>query len=150
MRSSQGKVRTRGADTKYRLTVEELQLFANQLETLPAKVAGHTGVSGLLAQVAQFQGEASRLLEAETVELEVVERCLEKGEGLEIELIEVGQLRAKAEQLAWLEEMAELLSEPGEVRVDSYFCWFFFALSSTCQPLSGLLRFCKLSSEPHR
>ena len=114
--SSQGKVRTRGADTKYRLTVEELQLFANQLETLPAKVAGHTGVSGLLAQVAQFQVEASRLLEAETVELEVVERCLEKGEGLEIELVEVGQLRAKAEQLAWMEEMTELLSEPGEVR----------------------------------
>ena len=114
--SSQGKVRTRGADTKYRLTVEELQLFANQLETLPAKVAGHTGVSGLLAQVAQFQGEASRLLEVEAVELEVVGRCLEKGEGLEIELVEVGQLRAKAEQLAWLEEMTELLSEPGEVR----------------------------------
>ena len=37
-------------------------------------------------------------------------------EGLEIELVEVGQLRAKAEQLAWLEEMTELLSEPGEVR----------------------------------
>ena len=41
---------------------------------------------------------------------------MEKGEGLEIELVEVGQLRAKAEQLAWLEEMTELLSEPGEVR----------------------------------
>ena len=34
------KVRTRlGADAKYRLTLEELQLFANQLETLPAKVS---------------------------------------------------------------------------------------------------------------
>ena len=34
------KPRTRGsqADAKYRLTAEELQLFANQLETLPAKV----------------------------------------------------------------------------------------------------------------
>ena len=35
------KVRTRlGADAKYRLTVEELELFVNQLETLPAKVSG--------------------------------------------------------------------------------------------------------------
>ena len=144
--SSQGKVRTRGADTKYRLTVEELQLFANQLETLPAKVAGHTGVSGLLTQVAQFQGEASRLLEAEVVELEVVERCLEKGEGLEIELIEVVQLRAKAEQLAWLEEMTELFSEPGEVRVCGvHFCWLLLALSSTCLPLLALVTSCWLS-----
>ena len=46
----------------------------------------------------------------------MVSRCLEKGESLEIELIEVGQLRAKAEQLAWLEEMTELFSEPGEVK----------------------------------
>lgn len=39
----QGKVRTRlgGADAKYRLTVEELELFANQLETLPARVSGY-------------------------------------------------------------------------------------------------------------
>ena len=29
-----------GADAKYRLTVEELELFVNQLETLPAKVSG--------------------------------------------------------------------------------------------------------------
>ena len=34
------KVRTRlGADAKWRLTVEELELFVNQLETLPAKVS---------------------------------------------------------------------------------------------------------------
>ena len=43
------QVGTRGADTKYRLIAEECQLFVNQLE--PARVAGHVGFRGLLAQV---------------------------------------------------------------------------------------------------
>jgi len=42
--STQGKIRTRlGTEAKYRLTVEELELFVNQLETLPAKVTGQQG-----------------------------------------------------------------------------------------------------------
>ena len=35
---SKPRTRVSQADAKYRLTAEELQLFANQLETLPAKV----------------------------------------------------------------------------------------------------------------
>ena len=127
-------MRTRGGDTKYRLTVEELQLFANQLETLPARVAGHEGVAGLLQQVgnldllnlmatllqvANFQQEANHLLEKDGAELEAVEKCLERGEGLEIELLEVARLRAKAEQLAWQEEVQELLQEPAEVNLEA-------------------------------
>ena len=34
--NQKAKTRCRGVDAKYRLTVEELQLFAKQLETLPA------------------------------------------------------------------------------------------------------------------
>ena len=50
--SFQVRTRTRGVvDAKYRLTVEELQLFATQLETLPAKVEGREAVDGLLKQV---------------------------------------------------------------------------------------------------
>ena len=91
-------------------------MFFNQLEALPAKVAGFTGVGSLLNQAAQFQDEATKLLQADTLELEFVERCLEKGEELEIELIEVEQLRARADQLAWLEEVAELLSKDKKLR----------------------------------
>ena len=68
------KVRTRlGADAKYRLTLEELQWFANQLETLPAKVTGHDGVAELLDSVASFQREAGRLLGRDNVEVEDID-----------------------------------------------------------------------------
>merc|ERR1719356_1642834 len=61
--SNKGKVRTRlGADAKYRLTLEELQLFSNLLE-----------------KVAVFQKESSRLLERDVVDVDDVEKCLEKG-----------------------------------------------------------------------
>ena len=94
------KVRTRlGADAKYRLTLEELQLFANQLETLPAKVTGHDGVAELLDNVASFQREAGRLLGRDSVEVEDIDKCLEKGEGLEIDLVELGQLKARSDQV---------------------------------------------------
>jgi hypothetical protein len=56
-------------DSKYRLTVEELQLFATQLETLPAKVEGREAVESLLQQVDKFQTEANKLLQ---VKLKVV------------------------------------------------------------------------------
>ena len=110
------KRRTADVGLRYKLTLEELQLFFNQLEALPAKVAGFTGVCSLLDQAAQFQDEAAKLLQANALELEFVERCLEKGEELGIELIEVEQLRARADQLAWLEEVAELLSKDKKVR----------------------------------
>ena len=101
---------------RYKLTLEELQLFFKHLEALPAKVAGFKGVGMLLDQVAQFQDEAARLLEADSPTLELVESCIELGEELEIELTEVEQLRARADQLAWLEELSELLSQDKKVR----------------------------------
>ena len=118
--SSKGKVRTRlGADAKYRLTLEELQLFSNQLETLPAKVTGHDGVAELLEKVAVFQKESSRLLEREIVDVDEVDQCLEKGEQLEIDLQELTHLKAKSDQLTWLEEVKEFLEDPSEVTVEA-------------------------------
>ena len=59
-----------------------------------------------------FQAEASHLLEEEDhVELEQVDRLLEKGELLEIEMVEIDHLRARADQLAWCNEVAELLTK---------------------------------------
>ena len=118
--SNKGKVRTRlGADTKYRLTLEELQLFSNQLETLPAKVAGHDGVADLLQNVAAFQKDSARLLERDVADVEDIDKCLEKGEQLEIDLQELFQLKAKSDQLTWLEEVKEFLEDPSEVTVEA-------------------------------
>ena len=57
------RTRTRVVDAKYRLTVEELELFSNQLQTLPVKVSGHKAVEDLLKQVKEFKGAAGKLLE---------------------------------------------------------------------------------------
>ena len=72
------RTRTRGIlDTKYRLTVEELQLFANQLEMLPAKVSGHVAVKELITQVESFQKDASKLLEMKKPDAKDIEKCVE-------------------------------------------------------------------------
>jgi len=118
--NNQGKVRTRmGADAKYRLTLEELQLFANQLETLPAKVTGHDGVADLLKNVAEFQKDASKILSKEAVDVDDIDKCLEKGEMLEIDLQELGHLKSKSDQLSWLEEVKDFMEDPSEVTVEA-------------------------------
>ncbi len=107
------RTRTRGVlDNKYRLTVEELQLFANQLETLPAKVAGHESVKELLEQVESFQKDAHKLLDLAKPDAKDVEKCIDFGVGLEIELPELNQLKGKHKQTEWLEEVQELLDDP--------------------------------------
>ena len=101
-----------GSGTVFNLTVEELKLFFSQLQALPAKVASEDNVRRLLDSVLVFQAEASNLLEDDHghVELEQVEGLLEKGELLEIEMVEIDHLRARADQLAWCKQVAELLT----------------------------------------
>ena len=45
------------------------------------------------------------MLESMEPSLETVHLCLERTEGLEIKLLEVMQLGARGEKLAWLEEV---------------------------------------------
>ena len=125
-----------GSGTVFNLTVEELKLFFSQLEALPAKVASEDSVRGLLDKVLVFQAEASHLLEEEDhVELEQVERLIEKGELLEIEMVEIDHLRARADQLAWCNEVAELLTK--KVRTLCWLCMNVSVLS-----ISGEQRQC--------
>ena len=70
-------------------------------------------------QVAHFQPDVVKLLESMEPTLELVQRCLERGEGLEVDLLEVVQRGAWGEQLAWLEEVRELLEDPAEVGLEA-------------------------------
>ncbi len=113
--SKKVRTRTRGvvaADSKYRLTVEELQLFANQLETLPVKVSGKDDVHELLEQVNSFQKDATKLLDIEKPDAKDIERCVELGVSLDVELPELADLKAKQKQTEWLEEVQEVLDDP--------------------------------------
>lgn len=81
------------------MTVEELQLFATQLQTLPAKVEGCEAVEALLVQVEKFQTDAHKLLEEEDPDGADIEACVDFGLSLDIELTELAQLKEKQKQV---------------------------------------------------
>ena len=109
----QVRTRTRGVlDSKYRLTVEELQLFANQLEMLPAKVQGHEAVRELLEAVESFRKDARKLLDMSTPDSKDLEKCVEVGSELDVELPELSELKGKLKTTEWLEEVGEMLEDP--------------------------------------
>ena len=119
MLQQQVRTRMRGvAETKYRLTVEELELFVNQLDMLPAKVSGQETVIELLEHVQVFQKDARKLLDMEKPGAKDIEKCVEVGVGLDVELPELEQLRSKQKTTEWLEEVQELMDEPGETSFD--------------------------------
>ncbi len=99
-------------ESKYRLTVQELELFVNQLEMLPVKVQGHAAVVDLLEAVESFKKDAGKLLEMDKPDTKDVEKCVEAGAGLDVELPELPDLRNKLKMTEWLEEVGEMLDDP--------------------------------------
>ncbi|XP_021942089.1 lysine-specific demethylase 5A-like [Zootermopsis nevadensis] len=90
------KVRTRTRQTieaKYKLTVEELSLFYEQIESLPCTIREGEGVKELLDRVKDFQTEAAELLGQEMPESQLVDKCIENGIVLDIELSEIPKLK---------------------------------------------------------
>lgn len=107
------RTRTRGInDSKSRLTVEELQLFANQLDTLPAKVSGRDTVIQLLEQVEKFQTAAKKLLSKNVEDVEELNKVIETGSGLDVDLPELEELKQKSKQVQWLDEAKDILEDP--------------------------------------
>ena len=118
------KVRTRTrlqGEAKCRLTLEELQLFVQQLQKLPCKLPESEAIHGitrmkfhftpnnfslqmhlfyieLFKNVSEFQKEARLLLEPidenqSIPDLEVLQKCLERGATFGIDLPEIGRLK---------------------------------------------------------
>ena len=96
------KVRTRTrlqGEAKCRLSFEELQMFVQQLQQLPCQLAEAPAIYELLTNVTEFQAQAKELLEpqgdkAETIpELELLQKCLERGASYGIDLPEIGRLK---------------------------------------------------------
>ena len=63
-------------EAKYKLTVEELSLFYEQIESLPCTIKEAEGVKELLDHVKEFQKEASDLLSQEMPESKSVDKFL--------------------------------------------------------------------------
>ncbi len=108
------RTRTRGVlDAKSRLTVEELQLFSSQLDTLPVKVSGKECVTQLLDQVQKFQESANAMLsKSKSQDLEDLKKLIETGSALDVDLQELNDLKGKAKELEWLDEAKEIMDDP--------------------------------------
>ena len=84
-------------EAKYKLTVEELTLFFEQIESLPSTVKEGEGDEELLDRVTDFQKEAAVLLSQEMTESRLLDICIESGVVLDIELPEI----SKFKQVIW-------------------------------------------------
>jgi histone demethylase JARID1 len=80
-------------EAKYKLTVEELTLFFEQIESLPCTIKEGGGVKELLDKVTEFQKESAVLLSQEMPESQLLDKCLESGVILDIELPEIPKLK---------------------------------------------------------
>ncbi|XP_022238310.1 lysine-specific demethylase 5A-like isoform X1 [Limulus polyphemus] len=117
------KVRTRNRqslESKYgsRLTVEELQLFYEQIQKLPCGIKEGILIKDMVEQVIQFEKEAKELLDQEMPDFKKLERALDNGLVLDVDLPQVLQLKHKLVQTRWLEEMKSSLADPMEVTLD--------------------------------
>ncbi|KAL1435802.1 hypothetical protein MTO96_010583 [Rhipicephalus appendiculatus] len=104
------KVRTRNRqsqDAKYtsRLTLEELQVFYEQLSKLPCVIKESAMIRDLVDRVVDFQSSARDLLTLDEMgESWRLEKLLEAGLNLDMDLPEIPQLKQKVQQAQWLEE----------------------------------------------
>lgn len=117
------RVRTRTRvtmDSKCKLTVDELTMFNDQIESLACKIKEADSVKALVDKVKQFQEHARYLLqERDFVPSAEIASCIELGNELDIELPEIGNLKAKLEQSQWLEEKKSLMEEKNSVTLEA-------------------------------
>ncbi|XP_069947647.1 lysine-specific demethylase 5A isoform X2 [Cherax quadricarinatus] len=113
------RTRTRGSgEAKSRLTLEELRLFHEQIESLACVVREGEAVKELLTRVTTFQAEAIDLLNQEIPDSEVIAKMVDTGCSLDIDLPELPRLKHKLQQVEWLEEVEETLEDSTSVTVE--------------------------------
>ncbi|KAG7166548.1 Lysine-specific demethylase 5C-like [Homarus americanus] len=113
------RTRTRGSgEAKSRLTLEELKLFHEQIESLACVVREGEAVKELLTRVTTFQEEAVELLNQEIPDSEVIAKMVDTGCSLDIDLPELPRLKHKLQQVEWLEEVEETLEDSSSVTVE--------------------------------
>ncbi|XP_011494343.1 PREDICTED: lysine-specific demethylase lid [Ceratosolen solmsi marchali] len=115
--SNKQRTRTRqSVDAKFKLTVEELTLFHQEITNLCCELKEADGVKYILDQVIQFQRDAEEL-EVQEIDcnIEKFEKCIEYGDSICIELPQLSKLKQKLQQLRWLEEVKSIQEESKSV-----------------------------------
>lgn len=113
------RTRTRGSgEAKSRLTLEELRLFHEQIESLACTIREGEAVKELLTRVTAFQEEATELLNQQMPESETIAKMVDTGCSLDIDLPELPRLKLKLQQVEWLEEVEETLDDSSSLTVE--------------------------------
>ncbi|KYN08295.1 PREDICTED: lysine-specific demethylase lid [Cyphomyrmex costatus] len=110
------RTRTRQTvDTKYKLTVEELTLFYKEITNLNCELKESDGIKFILDQVSQFQKDAEELESKEDCDMEKLEKCIDFGDSISIELPQLVRLKQKLTQTQWLDEVKSFQDDPKSV-----------------------------------
>lgn len=116
------RVRTRtrlNQEAKNKLKISELTALYEQMDELPCKLKEAETVNQLLKNCKDFEKEAEDLLQEDNVDLKEMEKCIETGSMLDIELLQLPKLRVKLEQLKWLEEYNMLMEKSDQITCDN-------------------------------
>lgn len=103
------KIRTRtryASDAKYKLTVEELTLFCEEIDSLACTLKEAANVKELLKQTQDFQKKSQEILAMDLngINATELEECIDSVAGFCIELVELKHLRSRLKQVNWLKE----------------------------------------------
>lgn len=114
------RTRTRqSVETKYKLTVEELTLFYKEITNLCCDLKESDGVKFILDQVLQFQKEAAELeAKEDNCDIEQLEKCIDFGDSICIELPQLIRLKQKLTQIQWLDEVKSIQEDPKSIHRD--------------------------------
>lgn len=118
------KMRTRtrnSADAKYKLTMEELMLFCDEIDSLACVLEEGKSIKELLQQTKVFEAESARLLNLPLQECSIqeLEKCLEHGNNLCIELPGLKLVTQRLKQANWLKEVTTLRKKTELLSMDT-------------------------------
>lgn len=89
-------------ESKCKLTVEELTLFFDQIEDLACKIKEADSVKLLLVKVTEFQSEMEQYLTDDVIDSKILEKCIENGNQLDIDLPEIPRLKVVSNKCLFL------------------------------------------------
>lgn len=118
------KVRTRNRQSSEnksnsQLTLEDLQLFYEKICNLACEIKETVLIKDLLDRVLTFERDAKALLAEDLTDLKKLDKQLDIGLSLDVDLPEIPKLKQKLQQTQWLEEVRISLSNPQQVTLDT-------------------------------
>ncbi|CAG7729972.1 unnamed protein product [Allacma fusca] len=98
-----GHIRTRKSESKFKLKIRDLEVFAEQLQTLPVKLEELDMFDNLLESIRRFQEEVADLISQECPNKDDLKICLNRGLTMDVELPEIRELEMVLNRRKWME-----------------------------------------------